>query len=126
MRRWGWISLTIALFFVSASVRCQEPAAQTKPADASTAAAGALAEPEVLTLQQAITIALANNRQIKIFDQNALISNAKILAARTQRDSHFRADVPGSGLLTPVTIKFPKGAFGFEGTNPLPSGPTTV
>jgi len=25
-----------------------------------------------------------------------------------------------------VTIKFPKGAFGFDGTNPLPSGPTTV
>ena len=83
-------------------------------------------KPEVLTLQQAITIALANNRQIKIFDQNVLISNDEILAARTQRYPHFSVDVTGSGLLTPVTIKFPKGAFGFDGTNPLPSGPTTV
>src|SRR5580693_4989092 len=122
MRRWGWISLTIALFCVSASLRGQE----AKPANSSTTASAAPAEAETLTLQQAIAIALTNNRQVKIFDQNVLISNDEILAARTQRYPHFSVDVTGSGLLTPVTIKFPKGAFGFDGTNPLPSGPTTV
>jgi outer membrane protein len=122
MRCWGQVSLTIALFFVSASVRGQE----TKPVDSATQATGASAEAEVLTLQQAIATALANNRQIKIFDQNVLISNDEILAARTQRYPHFSVDVTGSGLLTPVTIKFPQGAFGFDGTNPLPSRPTEI
>src|SRR5579862_4079467 len=119
MRRLRRMSLTIALLFVSAPVHGQE----AKPADVSTAT---VAELEVLTLRRAIDVALANNRQIKIFDQNVLISNDEILAARTQRYPHFSVDVTGSGLLTPVTIKFPKGAFGFDGTNPLPSGPTTV
>ena len=90
MRRWGWISLTIALFCVSASLRGQE----AKPANSSTTASAAPAEAETLTLQQAIAIALANNRQIKIFDQNVLISNDEILAARTQRYPHFSVDVP--------------------------------
>ena len=85
MRRWVWTSLTIALCFVSASVRGQEPTHQAKPADTSTATAVAPAELEVLTLQQAIAIALTNNRQVKIFDQNVLISNDEILAARGMR-----------------------------------------
>src|SRR5580692_11585990 len=117
MRRWGQISLTIVLFFVSAPVHGQE----AKPADASQATAAA---PEVLTLQQAIDVALANNRQIKIFDENVLISNDEILAARTQRYPHFSVDVTGSGLLTPVTIEFPRGVFGNVGSTPVPSGPT--
>jgi outer membrane protein len=121
MRRWGWISLTIVSFCVSASVRGQE----TKPANASTASAAPV-EAETLTLQQAITIALANNRQIKIFDQNVLISNDEILAARTQRYPHFSVDVTGSGLLTPVTIKFPQGVFGFVDSTPIPSRPSEI
>jgi outer membrane protein len=122
MRRWGWISLTIALFCVSASLRGQE----AKPANSSTTASAAPAEAETLTLQQAITIALANNRQIKIFDQNVLISNDEILAARTQRYPHFSVDVTGSGLLTPVTIKFPQGVFGFVDSTPIPSRPSEI
>src|ERR1700744_4227802 len=117
MPRSGWMLLTTALLLVWTPARAQEPVRQAKPADPSAAAAGAPAEPEVLTLQQAIAIALASNRQIKIFDQNVLISNDEILAARTQRYPHFSVDGTGSGLLTPVTIKFPQGAFGFDGTN---------
>src|ERR1700743_234875 len=124
MRGWGQISLTIALFLVSTSVRGQEAKPEEKTGAPSSAAASSTAE--VLTLQQAIANALSNNRQIKIFDQNVLISNDEILAARTQRYPHFSVDVTGSGLLTPVTIKFPQGAFGFDGTNPLPSRPTEV
>jgi outer membrane protein len=122
MRRWGRISLTIALFFVLTSARAQE----TKPTDASTPPTAVSVEPEVLTLQQAIATALANNRQIKIFDQNVLISNDEILAARTQRYPHFSIDVTGSGLLTPVTIKFPQGVFGFVDSTPIPSRPSEI
>jgi outer membrane protein len=122
MRRWGLISLTIALFFVTASTRSQE----SKPTGTSPATAAPSAEAEVLTLQQAIATALANNRQIKIFDQNVLISNDEIQAARTQRYPHFSVDVTGSGLLTPVTIKFPQGVFGFVNTTPVPSRPSEI
>jgi outer membrane protein len=110
------------LFFVLASARAQE----TKPTDASTPPTAVSVEPEVLTLQQAIATALANNRQIKIFDQNVLISNDEILAARTQRYPHFSIDVTGSGLLTPVTIKFPQGVFGFVDSTPIPSRPSEI
>src|SRR5579862_5329190 len=119
MRRLRRMSLTIALLFVSAPVHGQE----AKPADVSTAT---VAELEVLTLRRAIDVALANNRQIKIFDQNVLISNDEILAARTQRYPHFSVDVTGSGLLTPVTIKFPEGVFGFVDSTPIPSRPSEI
>lgn len=122
MRRWGLILLTVALFLGTAPTRSQE----TKPVDPSTETSVPSAEAEVLTLQQAITTALANNRQIKIFDQNVLISNDEILAARTQRYPHFSVDVTGSGLLTPVTIKFPQGVFGFVNTTPVPSRPSEI
>jgi outer membrane protein len=121
MRRWSQIALTIVLFLVSTSVRGQE----AKPADTSTTA-NASAEAELLTLHQAIALALTNNRQIKIFDQNVLISNDEILAARTQRYPHFSVDVTGSGLLTPVTIQFPQGVFGFVDSTPVPSRPTEI
>jgi outer membrane protein TolC len=76
---------------------------------------------EVLTLEQAIAAAQENNRQIKIFDQNVLISNDQILAARTQRYPVFNVDVTGSGLLTPVELNFPRGAFGLVDNTPVPS-----
>ncbi len=123
MRRWSLISLTIALCLVpSASLRSQQ--AKATPADAS--GASPKADVQVLTLEQAIATALANNRQIKIFDQNVLISNDEILAARTQRYPHFSVDVTGSGLLTPVTIKFPQGVFGFVDSTPIPSRPSEI
>jgi outer membrane protein len=125
MRRCGLISLTIVLFLVAAaSLRCQETKAT--PGAASGAAPKSSAEAEVLTLEQAIATAIANNRQIKIFDQNVLISNDEILAARTQRYPHFSVDVTGSGLLTPLTIKFPQGVFGLVGTTPIPSRPSEI
>jgi outer membrane protein TolC len=123
MRSWSLISLTIALFLVpSASLRCQETKATPSGSSLPKPQSGA----EVLTLEQAIATALANNRQIKIFDQNVLISNDEILAARTQRYPHFSVDVTGSGLLTPVTIKFPQGVFGFVDSTPIPSRPSEI
>ena len=76
---------------------------------------------EVLTLEQAIAAAQENNRQIKIFDQNVLISNDQILAARTQRYPIFNVQVTGSGLLTPVELNFPRGVFGVIDNTPVPS-----
>jgi outer membrane protein len=122
MRRWRQISITIAFFLAAASVRSQE----TKAPDAAASTTSPAVQADVLTLEQALATALANNRQIKIFDQNVLISNDEILAARTQRYPHFSVDVTGSGLLTPLTIKFPQGVFGFVNSTPIPSRPSEI
>ncbi len=128
MRRcWGSISLTIALFLAPAPLFCQESKPEASPtSNTRPTAAPPPAELATLTLEEAIATAQANNRQIKIFDQNVLISNDEIMAARTQRYPHFSVDVTGSGLLTPVTIKFPTGVFGLVGSTPVPSRPTEV
>jgi outer membrane protein len=76
---------------------------------------------EVLTLEQAISTAEANNRLIKIADQSVLFSNDEILAARTQRYPHFNVQVTGGGLLTAVNINIPRGVFGNVGSSPVPT-----
>ena len=81
---------------------------------------------EILTLEQAVSIAQENNRQIKISKQGELSANDEILAARTQRYPQFNVQLTGGGLLTPVSVSFPNGVFGNIGTTPIPNGNTVV
>ena len=81
---------------------------------------------EVLTLDQAISIAQANNRQLKMTQQSVLSANDEILAARTQRYPQFNVQLTGASLLTPVTVSFPEGTFGSVGTTPVPNGNALV
>lgn len=67
---------------------------------------------ETLTLDQALSIAQGNNRQIKIAKQGEFSANDQILAARTQRYPQFNVQLTGGGLLTPVTVTFDQGVFG--------------
>jgi outer membrane protein len=76
---------------------------------------------EVLTLNQAIVLAQENNRLIKIFHQSVLQVNDQILAARTQRYSHFNVQLTGSYLLTAVRVNYPPGSFGFVNGTPVPN-----
>jgi outer membrane protein TolC len=80
-----------------------------------------LANPEILTLDQAISIAQTNNRPLKMAEQSVLAANDQILAARTQRYPQFNVQLTGSGLLTPVSVSFPEAAFGTIGNIPNPS-----
>lgn len=80
------------------------------------------AEEETLTLEQALAIAQANNRQIKISKQAELSANDQILAARTQRYPQFNVQLTGGGLLTPVTVQFDEGVFGTVDGVPVPNG----
>jgi outer membrane protein len=79
------------------------------------------AEEETLTLEQALSIAQANNRQIKIAKQGELYANDQILAARTQRYPQFNVQLTGGGLLTPVTVTFDQGVFGTVNGVPVPT-----
>ena len=76
---------------------------------------------DVLSLDQAISIAQANNRQLKISQQGVLSANDQILAARAQRYPQFNVQLTGAGLLTPVSVSFPEGSLGAIGGVPNPS-----
>lgn len=81
---------------------------------------------EILTLDQAVSLAQANNRQIKIYKQGELSANDQILAARTQRYPQFNVDLTGGYLLSPVSIEFSQGVFGNINGTPVPAQDTTV
>jgi outer membrane protein len=74
--------------------------------------APASSQPDILTLNQAVALAQANNRQLKISYQNVLAANEQILSARAQRYPQFNVELTGSSLLSPVSVEFRKNAFG--------------
>jgi len=80
-----------------------------------------------LTLEEAISIAQANNRQIKIAALAVSIDEDQIAEARTSRLPSMNVYALGSQLLTPIDFTFPKGAFGsFAGIGPVPSADTKI
>jgi outer membrane protein len=82
--------------------------------------------PSVLTLDSAILEARQNNRLIKISNQNVLLANDEILAAKTQRYPQFNVNITASGLLTPISVDFPRGVFGIVDKTPVPTSNSVV
>lgn len=92
------------------------------PAYAETAAA-----PEVLRLEDAVALALRNNRNVA----NAAISveraEQKVGAARARRLPSLEVQAQAGTTLTPIRVSFPEGSFGtFPATGPIPSEDTVV
>lgn len=81
---------------------------------------------DVLSLDQAISIAQTNNRQLKMSQQSVLAADDQILAARAQRYPQFSVQFTGGGLLSPVSISFPEGSFGSIGPVPIPTSNVLV
>ncbi len=80
-----------------------------------------------LTLEEAIRIAQANNRQIKNAALTVSIDEDQVAEARTYRFPSVKVYALGSQLLAPVDFTFPKGAFGsFSGIGPVPSTDTKI
>ncbi len=86
------------------------------------------APPEsVLTLEQAVNIAQANNRSVKNAQLFASIDDDQIAEARTYRFPSINLYALGSQLLTPVNFTFQQGAFGtFPGIGPVPATNTQI
>src|SRR5215471_11969874 len=83
--------------------------------------------PPPLTLDEAVSLAQANNRQVKIAALTAAIDADKIAEARTNRLPSLSVYALGSALLTPVDFTFQKGVFGsFPGTGPVPPANTKI
>src|SRR5215471_3347186 len=83
--------------------------------------------PTPLTLDEAVSLAQANNRQVKIAALTAAIDADKIAEARTSRLPSLSVYALGSALLTPVDFTFQKGVFGqFPGIGPVPATDTKI
>ena len=84
-------------------------------------------ESAVLTLEQAVSIAHANNRSVKNAQLVTSIDEDQIAEARTYRFPSLNLYALGSQLLTPVDFTFQRGAFGsFPGIGPVPATNTRI
>ncbi|HVN17894.1 MAG TPA: TolC family protein [Dongiaceae bacterium] len=82
----------------------------------------ATADAQVLTLDEAVSMALANNRVVKNSVLEAQKYDFQVSTARTRRLPHFQFAALGGELLQPFDFTFAKGVFGtYPGVGPVPS-----
>jgi len=76
----------------------------------------------LLTLDDAVSIALSNNRLVKNSVLEAGKYDFQVSTARSRRLPHFQFAALGGELLQPFDFTFAKGAFGtYPATGPIPS-----
>jgi outer membrane protein TolC len=76
----------------------------------------------ILTLDDAVSIALANNRLVKNSALEAQKFDFQVSTMRSKRLPHFQFSILGGELLQPFDFTFAKGTFGtYPGTGPIPS-----
>jgi len=81
----------------------------------------------VLTLEDAVSLAQANNRLVKNAQLSVSMSDDQIAEARTYRFPSLNLYALGSQLLTPVNFTFQRAAFGsFPGIGPVPATDTRI
>jgi outer membrane protein len=82
---------------------------------------------DFLTLEQAIQLALRDNRQVKTAALELDKSEDRLAAARTRRLPEFKFNALGSQLLSSIDFKFEPGVFGnYPGIGPIPSAETVI
>ena len=81
----------------------------------------------VMTLDQAVTIALEHNRNVKIAALSVDASRQQLLVAKTKRLPSFSTYVFGGETLTDVSLTIKKDQFGtYPATGPIPAQDTTI
>ena len=82
---------------------------------------------ETLTLEEAIKLALRDNRQVKTATLEVSKSADRLAAVRTRRLPEFKVSALSSQLLSSLDFKFEQGVFGnFPGIGPIPGADTTI
>ena len=82
---------------------------------------------EMLTLDRAIALAVANNRQVRIANLELRKSTLDWEISKTRRLPSFSTNLYGSGLLAPVSFVIDEGTFGnFPSTGPIPDKRTKI
>jgi outer membrane protein TolC len=80
-----------------------------------------------LTLDAAVSLAMANNRQLKRIVLEVEKAEDEVAATRTERLPQFNLYLLESELLTPLNFQFPAGTFGtFPGIGPVPAHNTDI
>ena len=80
-----------------------------------------------LTVDEAVSMAIANNRLVKNSVLEAQKSDYQVSTMRSRRLPHFQFSVLGGELLQPFDFTFSKGVFGtYPGTGPIPSADAKV
>jgi len=114
--------MAIRPYFIGAVVCCFLLAMAT----VVSARQGAATQPETLTLERALALAQENNLQIKIAVKEVEKARDQLLALRTNRLPQFDFYFLGSYLLTPISIEFNQGAFGYVDGTPVPPENKTI
>jgi len=108
--KWGTVVVLAALLATQA-------AAQTEPTTGGS----------VLTVEEAVALALGNNRGVSQAELDVARAQERVAAARTRRLPSLEVQALAGASLTPVRVEFPAGAFGdFPGTGPIPAQDTVV
>jgi outer membrane protein len=80
-----------------------------------------------LTVDEAVRLAVANNRQIQVAALEVDKARADQAALRTRKRPAFQVNVVTSELLTPVNFVFPEGIFGvYPSIGPVPARETEL
>ncbi len=80
-----------------------------------------------LSLDAAVSLAMANNRQLKQTALEVEKAEDAVEALRTERLPQFNLTLLESELLTPLNFQFPEGTFGtFPGIGPIPARSTDI
>jgi outer membrane protein TolC len=82
--------------------------------------------PPLLTLDEAIQIAIANNRSLKIASLDVDKSKWQVAAAKTHRLPTINGYLLGVADLTSPTFTFKEGTFGYIGKIPIPEQNTHI
>lgn len=83
--------------------------------------------PEVLTLEQAVALALEHNRPIRISALEVEKLDENVSAFRTQRLPVINVSVLASTLVTPLSFEFEEGVFGTDSSGqPIPKEDTDI
>ena len=80
-----------------------------------------------LTLDEAVSLAMTNNRQVKLTTLEVEKAEDAVAALRTERLPQLNLYLLESELLRPVDFQFPEGTFGtFPGIGPIPAHNTDI
>jgi outer membrane protein len=97
---------------VASSARVQAQGRPASPQDA---------EAPLLTLEDAVSLALSDNRLVKNSALEAQKFDSRVSTARSRRLPQFHFSVLGGELLNSFDFTFPRGAFGtYPNTGPIP------
>jgi len=102
-------------------------AAETLSAAMSATAQDSSVGSPLLSMDQAIWLAIANNRSLQVASLDIDKSNWQVAEFKTKRLPSLSTTVLGSQLLNELSFTFKEGAFGnFPATGPIPSTDTKI